>query len=225
MAEPRTRLQKRREAVTTLALFMIVLVIFGGLGAGAAWEASRDRGRPVAAITGEKPLVLFGARGDEVSFYLTGESAGGKWAAGSGLSFEFRGQSLTVVEETEPDWDETIKGGLGDFEITGTLRIPDVPGPETMVADDGVIQGTLRLPQPTGEREFDNRSESVSVPVTLELMTPGAAEARRVARQGLMPTLMTVGIWGAIGGAILGILLALYASRLTRRIEAEPKQG
>lgn len=208
--------QKWHDAVATIALAMLPVCIGSGLGAGAAWESARDRARPTVGISGDRSLTLVGARGDELSFYLRGESVGGgKWAT-SGLALEFDGDRIEVVPPREQDWDDTLTGGLGEFKINGTFTVPDLPGAEKQIVA-GAIVGSVLLPQPSGEREFENESETLDVPVELHLTSPAEADSHMAAAQGLMPRLVPILIAMSAGSAALGIVLALVAGRLKRK--------
>ena len=200
----------------TAALAFGSLTVMSGLGAGAAWESARDRGRPVVPAFDDDTLELVGARGDEVSFYLRGSSQGRKWST-FGLNMELEeGHRLEVVPAREQDWDDTVRGSLGSFDAVGSFVIPDLEGPEERTVQ-GVIVGSMVIPRSIDEREFRNETESVEVPVALQLTSPEEAAALEAEAKGLMSKLFPILVVTSIASATLTLALSLFASRYKKK--------
>lgn len=143
-------------------------------------------GAPAVGLREGQELNLVGARGEEVEFAIKDNSLGGRWASETGIELTLRNESgfqrsFEIAGPEEKDWDDSLTVSSRsdhEFEILASFDVPDVPGPETQMLT-GAISGDFEYPDATGDESFSDVSETLDIPVTLELVSPEEAEEIR----------------------------------------------
>ncbi len=210
MAGEKTR--DRAELTMAGALLMAVVTIFALLFAGTGWEKTRGS-VPSVSLDSDRTLQLAGARGEEVSFYVTGKVLGKvRWRSNTGLFVELDGQRFQAVAARRYDWGGAInvgKGPLDDLKILGAFRVPDLPGAELQTVT-GTLTGEIVSAQASGSG-FYNRTDNLRVPVTLEIVSAEKSARLRAEREGPGARRLRVSLWAAAASAFLGICLGAYS--------------
>lgn len=169
---------------------------------------------PTVGLEGES-LELVGARGDELSFYLTDFSPSGHWAAPGGLRLELGSEdtafrtSAEAIAPRQKDWEDPVfytgtqpafKAGH-NFEIRGSFTVPDVPSPETQTLT-GRLRGEFLYPGTEVERlNFTTTHLELDILASLEVVSAEEAERLRSDYRAER--------WGMIGLGILYTVVGL----------------
>jgi hypothetical protein len=175
-----------------------------------AWQIT-IRNFPVADATNpHPPLVLKGARGDNIGFKIGWASVGGHAAWPQGLYLHMADDTVQLEPPSEPNWGDTISYATETKLETSVehFRVPEFPGAAGRDLE-GVITGDLDFPAASGGG-FDNRSVDVNYPVELEVVAEDEAQAFRASR----PTYLPVRV---LGYSFAVFVVALVGARFVPR--------
>ena len=179
-------------ALTVVPTFIVALVGVFAAGFGLVEAISDLFGSTPSTATvqlRDSTLQLVGARGEEVSFKLVGNSAQGLWAAPRGLRLELGNDeagssaAASAIAPKKKDWTDPVfysyQPGLRnktDFEITGSFTVPDLGGPRTQTLG-GSLRGEFLYPgETTDDMHFTTAHLELDIPATLKVVTAKESE-------------------------------------------------